>query len=261
MKAAKDASVSKYNSLRTGVRAQAALLPWESREDYEQLRRELIDHHNPVGPTELHLVEEIAGVIWRGRRVKQAEASLYRREISEGARNEYFADRVVEAAVIGKAPSYINLGKVSLAETVGPAEDLEYMAQAGRELAQMTKIKDKVEACKDYEQAVKLLPEDAVDEFEDGWVGATDDEDETLVYDKTPAHLAIFIASNLIPALQKRAIQSRYAQDIANQLQGQAFNPEKLELIGRYETHLDRKLERMLAMLIKMQELRGSVKA
>jgi hypothetical protein len=206
-------------------------------------------------------VEEIAGVIWRGQRVKQAEASLYRKELAKGAKDSYFSEDLVGAAVIGKAPARLSLGKVSLAETVGPAEDLEYLAQAGRELAQMLKTRDKVEACKDYEAAAKLLPEEAVELFEETWVGQGDTEDENLIYQKTPEHLAIFVSSDLIPALQKRAIQSRYAQDIANQLQGQAFNPEKLDLIGRYETHLDRKLERMLAMLIKMQELRSSVKA
>lgn len=32
----------------------------------------------------------------------------------------------------------------------------------------------------------------------------------------------------------------------------------KLEKLSRYETHLDRKFERSLAMLIKLKELRGS---
>jgi hypothetical protein len=32
--------------------------------------------------------------------------------------------------------------------------------------------------------------------------------------------------------------------------------PDKLERLGRYEVHLDRKLERMLAMLLRLKELR-----
>jgi hypothetical protein len=31
---------------------------------------------------------------------------------------------------------------------------------------------------------------------------------------------------------------------------------DKLERLGRYEVHLDRKLERMLAMLFRLKELR-----
>jgi hypothetical protein len=32
--------------------------------------------------------------------------------------------------------------------------------------------------------------------------------------------------------------------------------PNRLERLARYEVHLDRKLERMLAMLFKLRELR-----
>ena len=32
--------------------------------------------------------------------------------------------------------------------------------------------------------------------------------------------------------------------------------PDKLERLGRYEVHLDRKLERTLAMLLRLKDLR-----
>ncbi len=37
---------------------------------------------------------------------------------------------------------------------------------------------------------------------------------------------------------------------------GESLNPDKLERLARYEVHLDRKLERMLAMLLRLQDLR-----
>ncbi len=37
---------------------------------------------------------------------------------------------------------------------------------------------------------------------------------------------------------------------------GDAFEPGRFEQLARYETHLDRKFERTLAMLVKLQELR-----
>ena len=43
---------------------------------------------------------------------------------------------------------------------------------------------------------------------------------------------------------------------IRDQAFGEAFDPDKLERLGRYEVHLDRKLERMLSMLIRLKELR-----
>tara|TARA_B100000676_G_scaffold74844_1_gene74512 strand:+ start:24787 stop:24984 length:198 start_codon:yes stop_codon:yes gene_type:complete len=45
---------------------------------------------------------------------------------------------------------------------------------------------------------------------------------------------------------------------IREQAYGDAVNADKLERLGRYEVHLDRKLERTLTMLIRLRDLRGS---
>jgi hypothetical protein len=46
---------------------------------------------------------------------------------------------------------------------------------------------------------------------------------------------------------------------LRSQALGQALDPERLEGLARYEVHLDRKLERTLAMLLKLKDLRRSV--
>ena len=51
--------------------------------------------------------------------------------------------------------------------------------------------------------------------------------------------------------LQNRAL-------IRDKAFGEALDPDHLESLARYEVHLDRKLERMLAMLIRIQELRAA---
>ena len=43
---------------------------------------------------------------------------------------------------------------------------------------------------------------------------------------------------------------------IREQAFGEALDPNKLERLGGYESHLDRKLKRMLTMLIRLQDLR-----
>ena len=43
---------------------------------------------------------------------------------------------------------------------------------------------------------------------------------------------------------------------IREQAFGEALDAGKLEQLGRYEVHLDRKLERMLAMLPRLKDLR-----
>jgi hypothetical protein len=43
---------------------------------------------------------------------------------------------------------------------------------------------------------------------------------------------------------------------IREQAFGESLDPDKLERLGRYEVHLDRKLERTLAMLLRLKDLR-----
>jgi hypothetical protein len=45
---------------------------------------------------------------------------------------------------------------------------------------------------------------------------------------------------------------------ICAQAFGEALDPARLERLGRYEVHLDRQLERMLTILIRLQNLRGA---
>jgi hypothetical protein len=53
---------------------------------------------------------------------------------------------------------------------------------------------------------------------------------------------------------RRKELQNRPA--IREQAFGEALDVDKLDGLARYETHLDRKLERMLTMLIRLQDLR-----
>jgi hypothetical protein len=54
--------------------------------------------------------------------------------------------------------------------------------------------------------------------------------------------------------VRRRELENRHL--IKAHTFGEAFNADRLDRIARYEVHLDRKLEKTLAMLIKLQELR-----
>ena len=43
---------------------------------------------------------------------------------------------------------------------------------------------------------------------------------------------------------------------IREQAFGESLDPDKLERLGRYEVHLDRKFERTLSMLLRLKDLR-----
>ncbi|MAG00898.1 MAG: hypothetical protein CL388_06790 [Acidiferrobacteraceae bacterium] len=52
----------RYNAIKHGILSHHTVLPHEDGEEYQQLLAGLIEEHGPVGPTETHLVEELAGI-------------------------------------------------------------------------------------------------------------------------------------------------------------------------------------------------------
>jgi hypothetical protein len=54
--------VARFNALRHGILSQHTVLPWEDGEEYRALLEALLAEHQPRGPTEEHLVEELAGI-------------------------------------------------------------------------------------------------------------------------------------------------------------------------------------------------------
>jgi hypothetical protein len=56
---------SRLNAVRHGILSRHLLLPWEDRSEYDDLLESLVAEHRPNGPTEEHLVEELAGIMWR----------------------------------------------------------------------------------------------------------------------------------------------------------------------------------------------------
>src|ERR687883_557046 len=75
--------VTRFNALRHGVLSRYTVLPWESEAEYHELLNALVQEHQPHGPTEEHLVEELAGILWRKRRLRLAEAASFRRGLED----------------------------------------------------------------------------------------------------------------------------------------------------------------------------------
>ena len=60
----------------------------------------------------------------------------------------------------------------------------------------------------------------------------------------------------VLPWFENRQKELANRPLIREQAFGEALDPDKLERLGRYEVHLDRKLERMLTMLLRLKDLR-----
>lgn len=108
--------ITRFNALRHGVLSRYTVLPWEDAGEYDALVVTLVAEHGPQGPTEEHLVEELAGVLWRKRRLRLAEAAIHRRGLN------------------GTLPSYRETVKVALVH-LGATDESERVVDAIRATA------------------------------------------------------------------------------------------------------------------------------
>jgi hypothetical protein len=65
-----------------------------------------------------------------------------------------------------------------------------------------------------------------------------------------------FLEGEVLPWFETRKKELANRPLIREQAFGEALDAGKLERLGRYEVHLDRKLERMLSMLLRLKDLR-----
>ena len=69
--------VSSRNAITHGLTASKTLLPGESQHDSSNLRAEIFDRLKPDGVLEAQMVERIASLFWRLRRIPVLEAALF----------------------------------------------------------------------------------------------------------------------------------------------------------------------------------------
>lgn len=73
----------RFNALKHGILSRLAVLAHEDHAEFADLLTALLDEHQPAGMTERHLIEELATIIWRKRRVLLAEGA----KINEGLKS------------------------------------------------------------------------------------------------------------------------------------------------------------------------------
>lgn len=67
---------SRRNSRKHGLTASTLVIGDEDPAQFEQLRSELIEQHDPQSALEFELVERLSGLLWRLRRVPVFEAAI-----------------------------------------------------------------------------------------------------------------------------------------------------------------------------------------
>ena len=108
-----------------------------------------------------------------------------------------------------------------------------------------------------YEDALEALEEGTREAWAEQLTWKPDDYDTHVKpYTADAASLQRYLESEILPWYDKQRAQIIAQPLVRAQALGESLDPDKLERLGRYEVHLDRKLERTLSTLIRLQELR-----
>jgi hypothetical protein len=206
---------------------------------------------NLTGPTEEHLVEEMVGVLWRKRRLRLAEAATYRRGLINAVSSD---QQTTKAALV-----HLDISKQTAATTtmeLGKLDQRETITARALDLLQTGKARA-------YDKALDTLSEDTREQWNElikhkPALGLLMFDNTESRYTANADGLAEFLRKEMMPSCQSRRRELENRPQIREQVIGEALDADKLERLARYEIHLDRKLERMLSMLIRLQELRAA---
>jgi hypothetical protein len=100
-----------------------------------------------------------------------------------------------------------------------------------------------------YAKARRALLQDT----RDWWDESVEEEEHPA----TAEGLAEYIRKTLEPLCFQMEREARFTPAIKAQTLGEGLRAHLLEKLNRYETHLDRKFERTLAMILKLKQLRA----
>ena len=238
----------RFNAMKHGILSRLAVLAHEDHAEFADLLAALIDEHRPAGMTERHLIEELATIIWRKRRVLLAEGA----KINEGLKSAANSSKSVmsSAAPFQRGMASENADVRDLLDLT-PADVAENQKSAALDLAATQKAAAILRkgGPNAYAKARRAL----LRESRDWW----DEDVEEEAHPATAEGLAEYIRETLEPICFQMEREARFTPAIKTQTLGEGLRAHLLEKLNRYETHLDRKFERTLAMILKLKQLRG----
>lgn len=238
----------RFNAMQHGILSRYTVLSHEDAGEYKALLAALLEEHQPAGATEAHLVEELAGIIWRKRRVLQAEGANINQGLKGAARN---AEGVIPAAapfafgLSGKGTDLRDLMDMTPEDIAERQRDTRHDLEATQKAAAILRRG----GANAYDKALRALLPDS----REWWQQYVEEEE----YPATAEGLADFVRDHLEPLCIGMEKEARHHEAIKAQVLGEGLQVYRLEKLTRYETHLDRKFERTLAMLVKLKDLRS----
>ena len=200
-------------------------------------------------------MEQIAAVFWRHQRVLLAEGAAIRSSLNSQLRwDSGDAAREALAHLGDQAPDLDAADALNSEDVAMEVEVLNVVEGKARKALELLRHEDEGV----YGRALKVVHEDTRSWWEDRLEdGEADTEGRHLLPDA--AGLARFLEEETLPWIGRRRQELLHRPLIRSQLLGKVLPAHQLEKLARYEVHLDRKLQRLLGMLFKLQEVRRTL--
>ena len=243
---------SKYNALKYGIFSKHTVMHWENKDDYDNLLKDLIEEYQPNNVTERHLIVEMANTIWSKLRLKYAEKASLQKELNENV-NGYFSTRKAEQALLKEERTLCNFNIKNTLIISDNETNLE-LKELKEYLNGCNKCISILNETNNYEQGLSELHINDQDKWSDTWVDDGDDD----TYSATSDDLLQWV-EDCQNEYQDSIYELENKDKVKDQVLGSTFLPEKtLDKYIRYENHLDKKLEKTLAMFFKLREIRSN---
>ena len=242
-------------TMKHGILSKHLLLQSEDAAEYTGLLESLRHEYIPISITEQHLVEELAGILWRKRRLTIAEAAHHRKMLRSSSTDSY--SNAPHSAMI-YTNTTANVGKFDIKKAVACTdadnqEELKEIAKYRKPAIKALAFLETEEA--NYEKALQMLADVTREWWQEEKLGQVISKNITC--QPCAEHLHHFLRSEVLPYYDQQHEEVIHRPLVRQQAEGEAFMPsDRLEKFSRYEVHLDRKFERTLTVLLRLQEMR-----
>lgn len=268
----KQQQITKFNALKHGILSKHTVLPWENRVEYENLLQSLIEEFNPKHATEENLVEELAGVIWKKGRLRYAERAYYQQALNNyinpeikdeaylrtGSYDTILEGKAIKAALL---QGYTDMGSEEVKLSVLSPEERTLSEIKGHKDLQTSalKVMENIESnTTTYELAILALHPKLQEIWKEKITKGLKDSEDAVRYEETLISLNDWL-KRCQPCCEENIELLQNRIKIKDQILGQlAIANDDEEKLLKYEIHLDRKLERILSMLLKLQHIKGT---
>lgn len=227
------------------------LLAWENEAEFTALWQAWMENHDPVGPAESGLVEELAWLDWRRRRLRIGERALHMASLhraTSGERNDQLTRRAL-ALGDGTRPELCSTDAVRSNDDKderSASEWSEMLATAERAEALIKEHGDE-----GYAEALAGLPDETREWFED----ECKDGDS---FTKDAEGLKRFLIAEVLPFFRAYLAGAQGGPEVRLQAFGESLDPFRMEKLLALNERLTRQFEKTMAMLIRLQEMRLS---